>query len=159
MVKRKKRVTIKQRRGKRRYTRRNKRGGQPTAESIDNIKQQIDFVQQHSEEFKEIGVNPDNFVDMMQTVLQYIEEQHEFPPFIKKESDLGSVEVLSTQLNMIKDKIEEDKSKAYEGGANEDEDPDEDKDEEDKSRAYEGGANEDEGEDKEEVEDKEEDEE
>ena len=108
MAKARKRITVKQKRGKKRYTRRNKRGGQPTTQSIDNIQQQIVFVKQHSEEFREIGVNPEEFANMMHTILQYIEEHHNFPPFITKETDLGSVDILSDQLKLIKKEEEKD---------------------------------------------------
>ena len=95
--------------GKKRYTRRSRKiGGQEVVQqNVQNIEQQIAFVKENAEEFSKIQINPEDFIQMMQTVLEYTKSHNgELPPDVKQ-NGIGSVALLQQQINKIEDKIEE----------------------------------------------------
>jgi hypothetical protein len=74
--------------------------------NVDNIEQQIDFVKQNQEEFSKIGVNPEEFEEMMTYVLDYTKTHNGELPQEVQQFGLGSVEILKQQIVQIEDAIQ-----------------------------------------------------
>ena len=75
-------------------------------QNVENVDQQIAFVKQNSEEFSKIGVNPEEFEEMMTNVIDYIKTHDgDLPPEVKQ-FGLGNVDILKQQIVQIEDAIQ-----------------------------------------------------
>ena len=96
---------------KRRYTRRAKRGGGGNEEdiqsSIKNLQEQIEFINTHSEDFSKIGMDPTEFVGLLQNVSGYIQSHNGELPDDMKPFGLGSVDLLRSQISQINQEIQQ----------------------------------------------------
>jgi hypothetical protein len=100
-----KRKTIKVKRGRKRNTRRNKKGGQPiTPVEIENIMEQIRFVDENKDRFREIGIVPEDYLTKLQSII----DAEKLPEGMKSSEELGNVRLLAEQLDTIEKVLREE---------------------------------------------------